>query len=166
MPTRTPIRDEEHAMQYALRLLGYRPRGEEELRRRLDRKGYAPLVTDRTLAALTRLELLDDRAFAREWVTARAGHGPARLKQALRAKGIARDLAEEIVAAEVPADEEYARALAVARRAVPAAAPPLDRDALLRVRRMLQRRGFSFGVIGRVCAQLTDHLTEEGDWLE
>ncbi|OQB00976.1 MAG: Regulatory protein RecX [Chloroflexi bacterium ADurb.Bin222] len=166
MPVRAPILDEEHAMQYALRLLGYRPRGEEELRRRLDRRGYPPPVTDRTLATLARLDLLDDREFARGWVTARAGRGPALLKQELRAKGIPRDVAEEIVSEEVSAEEEYARALAVARRVVHADEPPLDRDALLRVRRLLQRRGFSFGVIGRVCADLNDHLTEEGDWLE
>jgi regulatory protein len=166
MPARAPILDEEHAMQFALRLLGYRPRSEEEMRRRLDRKGYPPLVTDRTLATLARLGLLDDREFARSWVAARGGRGPARLRQELRAKGVARDLAEEVVAAEVSAEDEYQRAVAVAQRAVRTATPPLDREALLRVRRLLQRRGFAFEVIGRVCAGLNDRLTEDGDWLE
>ncbi len=166
MPDRAPILDEEHAMQSALRLLGYRPRSEEELRLRLDRKGFPPHVTDRTLATLARLGMLDDREFAQAWVTARVGRGPARLKQELRAKGVERSLVEEVVAAEISDDDEFASALLVAQRAVRMAAAPLERDALLRVRRLLQRRGFSFAVIGRVCSRLNTSLTEEGDWLE
>jgi regulatory protein len=166
MPTRAPILDEEHAMQSALRLLGFRARSEAELRQRLERKGYPPPVTDRTLATLMRLNLLDDRDFARGWVASRPGRGPSRLKQELRAKGIDRALAEEVLAEGFAEDSEYDAALEVARRAARLSAAPLERNELLRVRRLLQRRGFSYSVIGRVCAQLNDHLNEDGDWLD
>lgn len=166
MPTRVPILDEEHAMQFALRLLGFRARSEAELRQRLDRNGYPPHVTDHTLATLMRLNLLDDRDFARGWVASRPGRGPARLKQELRAKGVDRSLAEEVVADGFADDGEFDAALAVACRAARGRELPLEKNELLRVRRLLQRRGFSYTVIGRVCARLNDHLTEDGAWLD
>jgi regulatory protein len=166
MSPRTPVLDEEHAMDYALRVLGYRPRSETELRRRLERKGYSAQVTDRTLATCMRLGLLDDREFARGWVTAHPDRGPARLRQDLTIKGINRSLAEEIVQAEMSREDEETAAWEVARRAVRTRPLPLDREELLRVRRLLQRRGFAFEVVGRVCARLNDQLTAEGEWLE
>ncbi len=164
--TTMPALDEEQAMQYALLVLGYRDRSEDELRRRLERKGYSMAVTDRTLAELTRLQLLDDREFARNWVTARSGRGPHRLKQELRLKGIARDLAEETVTAEISAEDELTAAWQVATRAVRGQSRPVERNELLRIRRLLARRGFSSDVISRVCARLHDRQTAEGDWLE
>lgn len=153
-------------MQYALRVLGYRMRSEREMRLRLERKGFTAQVTDRTLANLMRLQLLDDRDFAATWVASRGGRGRARLKQELLRKGIDRDLAEETIETGMSVEDELASAWLVARRAARTRTIPLDRTEVLRVRRLLQRRGFSFDVISRVCAGLNDHLTGEGDWLE
>lgn len=157
---------EEAAMQYALRVLTYRPRSEAEMRQRLERKGFNPAVTDRTLATLARLQLLDDRDFAQSWVTARTGRGRIRLRQELRQKGISRDLAEEVLTTGLSADDEFAAAWQVAERAVRSQPVPLEPAALLRVRRLLQRRGFPYEVVSRVCARLSDRLSAEGDWLE
>jgi len=167
-PRKTPgsVEDnEEQAMQYALRLLGFRQRSEAEMRQRLERKGFSPRITDRTLAELTRLALLDDREFARSWVASRTGRGPACLKQELRQKGIERDLAEQSITAAMTAEDEFTSAMQVAIRATRSRSE-LDRMDLLRIRRLLQRRGFSFEVIGRVCARLHAPLSAEGDWLE
>lgn len=158
--------DEDRAMQYALRVLATRARSELEMRRKLERKGYASAVTDRTLAKLARLGLLDDREFARNWIAGRPGRGPWRLQQELRQKGIDRQLAEELVASGISADEEWQSAWQVARRAVQRNIRPLSRNEILRVRRLLLRRGFASDVVGRVCSRLTDDLTAEGDWLE
>ncbi|HEY3376320.1 MAG TPA: regulatory protein RecX [Armatimonadota bacterium] len=158
--------DDDRAMQYALRVLGYRQRSEAEMRQRLARKGFAAQVADRILARLTHLQLLDDREFARSWVASRVGYGPARLKQELRQKGIDRDLAEEMILTGISADEEVTLAQQVADRVLRQRSHPPDAATLLRLRRLLQRRGFSYEVIGRVCARLQNHLTAEGDWLE
>jgi len=160
------IPDEERAMQYAFLLLGYRQRSEAEMRQRLERKTYSSAVIDRTLAELTRLQLLDDREFARSWVAARHDRGPHRLKQELRLKGIARDLAEETVTAGMSATDEWTAAWQVATRALRGRSLPPERDELLRVRRLLGRRGFSSEAIRRVCARLNEQVTAEGDWLE
>lgn len=155
----------EQAMQCALRLLGYRQRSEAELRQRLERKGFSPEITDHTLAALTRLGLLDDRDFASAWIAARPGCGPARIRQELRQKGIARDVAEMAIGIGLSAEDELEAAYQVAMRALRSRATPPERDELLRIRRLLQRRGFSFDVIGQVCLRLNDQVTAEGDWL-
>jgi len=160
------IPDEERAMQYAFCVLGYRQRSEHEMRQRLERKGYSAQVTDQTLAKLSRLGLLDDREFVESWMSARPGVGPARLKQELRIKGIDRTLAEEMIATGISAEDEWNSAWQVASRAMQRYAQPFAREDILRVRRLLMRRGFSYDVISRVCARLSTQVTAEGDWLE
>ena len=160
------IPDEDRAKQYAFRVLGYRQRSEQEMRQRLERKGYPAAVVDRTLKELFRLGLLDDREFARCWISAHPGRGPALLKQELRQKGIDRDLAEELITTGIPLESELSAAWDVAVRATRHRTASLDQPELLRIRRLLQRRGFSYEVISRVCARLHSNLTLEGDWLE
>ncbi|MHB9025679.1 MAG: regulatory protein RecX [Armatimonadota bacterium] len=160
------ISEYDRAMQYAQRLLGYRARSTMELRRRLTHKGFAPSSTEAVVSELTRLRLLDDREFAQAWISGRPGRGPARLRQELVAKGIARADAEHAIQTGLNAEDELHAAVQVALRALRGRTGSLDRAELLRVRRLLQRRGFTFDVIGRVCAGLNDRLTAEGDWLE
>ncbi|HEY3377908.1 MAG TPA: regulatory protein RecX [Armatimonadota bacterium] len=160
------IAEDERAMQYALRLLGYRQRSTVELRQRLTRKDFSTRIIEQTVATLTRLRLLDDQEFAQAWVTSRPGRGPARLRQELLTKGIARTDAENAIQTGITAEDEFRSAWQVAQRALHGPTAPPERTELLRVRRLLQRRGFSFDVIGRVCAGLNDRLTVEGDWLE
>lgn len=148
-------------MQYALRVLGYRARSEQEMRLKLQRKGYSPRITDRTLMDLTRLGLLDDREFAKSWVFTRVAYGPVRLRYELRQKGIAADLAEDTISAFRSADDDIAAAWQLACKARRGNAV-LDRPALQRVRAMLLRRGFTHDVVNRVCARLNAESFSEG----
>jgi len=146
-----PDPDLERAMQYALRMLGYRARSEQEMRRKLERKGFSARVTDRALMELTRLQLLDDREFTRSWISTRRDYGPIRLRYELRQKGIDADLAEETITALRSEDDDFATAWRLARKAQRGSAV-LDRAALRRLRQMLLRRGFTGDVVNRVCA--------------
>jgi SOS response regulatory protein OraA/RecX len=123
-------------------------------------------VIETTMASLVRLQLIDDIEFAQAWVAGRRGYGPARLRQELRRKGIERSLAEDVITTGLSEEDEYASARQVAARALRGHALPPERAELLRVRRMLMRRGFSCAVIGRVCASLSPRACEDGDWLE
>ena len=152
-------------MQYALRVLGYRARSEKEMRLKLQRKGFSALVTDRALMELTRLELLDDREFTRSWVTNRVSYGPVRLKYELRQKGIDADLAEETITALRSEDDDFATAWRFARKAQRDTAVR-DRAALLRVRQMLLRRGFTRDIVNRVIARLNEQSYSEEGWTE
>ena len=114
MRTDPTVLTEEQAMQDALRLLSYRMRSVAEMETRLARKSYPAAIITHTITELQRLGLLDDADFARTWVESRChSRGPTRLKQELRQKGIARDLAEKITAT-VPVEEEFAAAKAQA----------------------------------------------------
>ena len=158
--------EEDRALQYAFRVLGYRARSECELRQRLERKGYPANIVDRTLARLFQLGLLDDREFTRAFIASRPGRGPAYLKQELRRKGICRDLAEEMIATGISAEKELADAWQLAQRALQTTKRPLERTVLLRLRRLLYRRGYSIDVIGEICARMQAQSTAEDVWLD
>jgi regulatory protein len=94
------------------------------------------------LARVAELGLVDDRAFARQWVEERSRRlGPAVLVSELQAKGVDRDVAEEAVAAAGLDEEAQARDLA-ARLVAKVAGRPL-REQRFRLQTMLSRRGIS-----------------------
>ena len=132
------------AMQRAGHLLTTRPRSTHELRVRLVKAGFDADVVERTIDRLIELQLLDDHAFARQWIEERStlkGRSPEALIAELVAKGIERSLAEEALG-ELGVDEE-AQARAVAVRLVGrVASKPLSEQGLA-LMAMLIRRGFS-----------------------
>ena len=77
----------------ALAGLANRARTAQEIRDALARKGFAEAVAEDTVADLERLGLVDDAAYARAFARGRfaaRGYGPARLRQDLTRKGVAR----------------------------------------------------------------------------
>ena len=68
----------EKAHQAALHLLSYRPRAEQEIRRKLTEKGYAEVEIDTVIERLRIGGLLGDSQFAREWATNRSEFPTAR----------------------------------------------------------------------------------------
>lgn len=153
----------------ALRLLDQRARATEELRRRLAEDDDAPaeLIAE-VLADLRSAGLLDDAAFAAEWVRQRArrrGKSRRVLDRELRDKGVAaadRDAALDQVD---DAEEEATAAAVAAKRAAairraPADRVERDRD-LRRVLGALARRGFPQEVaMRRARAALADRYAE------
>ncbi len=99
---------------------------------------------------------MDDAAFARHWVTARAarGYGAGRLRLELRARGIA----APVIAAALGAlggDDALARARDAARRRLPALRRGRPDRLASRLRDYLLRRGFSTSVVVRVVREST-----------
>jgi regulatory protein len=81
-----------------LRLLTVRARTRAELETRLTDRGFPDEVSTRVLDRLVEVGLLDDAAFAQEWVRARrtnAGKGKRALAAELRTKGVDADLIAE-----------------------------------------------------------------------
>lgn len=135
------------AMQRAGHLLATRPRSEHEIRLRLGGAGYEEAIVERTVTRLIELRVLDDRAFALQWVTERAvakGRSGAALLSELASKGIDRGIAEAAVA-EAGIDE-VAQATELAGRFLSkVAGKPLAKQAEALLGRLL-RRGFSHEV--------------------
>ncbi|MDQ3751657.1 MAG: recombination regulator RecX [Actinomycetota bacterium] len=131
-------------MHRAGRLLEKRARSEFEIRERLTGAGLDRPTVDRAIERLSEIRLIDDHAFALQWITERSvrkGLAPAALLAELEAKGVARDTAEAALS-EVAMDEEaHARAVAV-RLSRKVSGRPAATQAN-RLRDMLARRGFS-----------------------
>ena len=143
-PGTEPVAGRKEAMERAGRLLTERPRSEHEIRTRLRAARFDREVVEETIARLTELGLLDDLAFATQWVGERSrtrGKGPMALLDELYDKGIDRVTAEEALMAAGVDEAAQAREVAagLARRV---ARYPLETQAD-KLYSMLARRGFS-----------------------
>ena len=128
----------------ALRLLGVRARGREELRRRLWQAGFEDEEIAAALDDLEAVGLIDDERFAREVAAVEMGRramGRRAALASLRRRGIAADLAERIVEEESPPDEED-RAVTVARDRLARMDGFPDDVVYRRLVGFLQRRGY------------------------
>ena len=152
--------DTEGAYRAALKHLARRAYAKGDLDRRLRSKGHPPDAVHKALEALEALRLLDDLAFARNYVESRAqrGRGPMRVKRDLQAMGVERTVVEQAIGLAWPASvppEELARSLAAKRLKQLGALPP---QALRR--RLIQylgRRGFGGSVAGKVVGEVLGH---------
>lgn len=152
----------------ALGLLDQRARSRDELRKRLLRAEFAPELVDEVLDSLERSLLIDDRAFATEWVRQRAsrrGKSAKALDMELRDKGVDAAVRAEALAQITEEDEEaQARALA-AKKARSVKEVPTDRaqydKELRRVVGVLARRGYSSGMSMGVAREALDARLDE-----
>ena len=153
-PTSQPSDDRDaysRAMARAGRLLATRARAVGEVRDRLSRGGFEPDVVERVVARLTELGLLDDDAFARQWVVERSGRrGGAALVAELHARGVDRAVAEKAVREAALDEIEAAKELALAQlRRI--SRLPLARQAA-RLTGALARRGYPPEVVKEALA--------------
>ena len=131
-----------------LNLLTTRARTRAELAGELERRGFDDEVAATVLDRLVEVRLLDDAAFAEQWVDSRHRHrglGRQALSQELRRKGVESETADEAVAG-LDAATERAKARELVRRRLPS----LDRvDPPVAARRlvgMLARKGYGAGL--------------------
>jgi regulatory protein len=143
-----PADHEAVARKILLDQLTGQPRSRSELATKLARKQVPDEVAERLLDRFEEVGLVDDEAFARDWVRSRqAGRGLARraLTVELRRKGVDPQVVDEVVQ-EVDPDDE----METARRLVRRKLPSLRRfDEVTQVRRltgMLARKGYPSGV--------------------
>ncbi|HUY04515.1 MAG TPA: recombination regulator RecX [Rhodocyclaceae bacterium] len=138
--------------QKALKLLTRREHSRFELAQKLEKLGSPEEIT----AVLDHLEqtglLSDQRAAATYLASHAARFGAAKLKYALRAKGIAAELIEQCLEENLGSEE--ARALEVWRRKF--AHPPADARDWAKQARFLQSRGFSTNAITKTLKATED----------
>jgi regulatory protein len=94
---------------------------------------------------------VDDAAFARHWVTARAarGYGAARLRAELRVRGVAATVVEAALSG-LQRGDQLNEARRLAARRLPALRRVAPERAAVRLRDHLLRRGFAGGVVAQV----------------
>lgn len=132
------------AIEAALRLLGYRPRSESELRQRLALKKHSPSAVDAAIDRLRELQLVDDEAFARYWLEqrqAREPRGRRLVAYELRRKGVS---AEVVTGVTEPGADEAELAYRAGLGKVRTLKGLDDRTFRQRLGAYLQRRGFDW----------------------
>jgi regulatory protein len=136
----------ERALAIAYRYLNARERTQSEMRGHLLGKRIDPQDAERAVQALTDQGLLDDGRFARLFVQDKrelAEWGADRIRQALLARGVDRDVVAEALAEHersTDGDGEIDRALTVLRRRFPS--PSGDRRERERALGVLLRKGY------------------------
>lgn len=142
-----------------------RARSRSELAGKLARKRVPEEVAEQLLDRFEQVGLVDDAAFAREWVSSRhAGRGLARraLATELRRKGVEQDVVTEAVAVVEPEDE-VAAARELVRRRLPALRGLEEKTVVRRLAGMLARKGYPSSVVWQVVREGVD---AEGDLLD
>jgi regulatory protein len=167
-------------LEAALRFLEARQRSVAEVRRRLTTAGYREELVTSAIERLGELGMLDDEAFAAQWVESRdraRPRGERALRQELRQKGIdSETIAATLEARNAGADDDAGEADGArpsaeedaARRLLARHAHALDRIADPRARRqrayaLLARNGFGPEVAGRLASRVAVATGEDAE---
>ncbi len=163
---------QEVAYQKSLRLLGYRPRSEAEIQKKLNEQGFEELVVNAAIQRLKENGFLGDEQFARDWVENRTTFRPRSkrmLAVELRQKGVAEEAIQRALAETGDEDNlAYQTALKYAHRLAGADWETFRK----RLGAYLMRRGFSYGTIAPILRQVwdethspagSDNLTQDED---
>ncbi|MDQ4115442.1 MAG: recombination regulator RecX [Actinomycetota bacterium] len=146
-----PPDNETRAKEICLRLLTDRARTVKELRDALLRKDVPEDVADRVLERFDEVGLVDDEAFAGQWVRSRHHHrglGRRAIAQELRRKGVAKEVADEALT-EIDAESEEARARELVDKKIRTVKVGTREERAAASRRlvgMLARKGYGAGV--------------------
>lgn len=144
------------ARSIALRKLAAQARTRHELDQALRKKNVPDEAVAAVLDRLEEVGLVDDQAFAQDWVASRQQRrhlSRSALRRELQAKGIDREYLDEALTT-VDSDDELdaARALATKKAAAMRSLEPVVRDR--RLAGVLARRGFGSGIISTVLDEL------------
>jgi regulatory protein len=151
----------EVAYQKALHFISYRPRSENEVRKKLIEKGFDESVVSGVIDRMKENRILGDDQFAHLWVENRSTFRPRSrrmLHYELRQKGVSEETIQ--LALDTVEDESelaYQAGIRYARRLA-----DLDRETFRkRLAAFLGRRGFSYGTIMPVLNQIWSELQTE-----
>ena len=146
----------------AVKRLARQPRSRAALERRLHELGYAEEAVDGALARAQADGYLNDREYAEALVRRRsAGRGHTLIAQELRAKGI-QDADSDAALGQLEPEAETEQAVTLGRRLLTGRSPA-DAEALYAyIGPRLSRRGFSSGLVYRVCRVLADEWQAAG----
>jgi regulatory protein len=146
----------EVAYQKALRFLGYRPRSEVEIQRKLSEQGYMEDVVTTVIQRLKENGFLGDEQFAHDWVENRTTFRPRSkrmLALELRQKGVGEEAIQRAMAETGDEDNlAYQSAIKYVHRLAGADWETFRK----RLGAFLLRRGFSYGTIAPILRQVWD----------
>jgi len=150
------------AKQTALDYLAYKPRTEQEVRRKLRKQDVPRPVIDDVIARLYELEYLDDESYANDYAHNRFSskkYGPVRIRRELEERGVDRHLAAAAVDELFAEKSARGAAWEHAEKRWPRLADEDDpRRRRQKLYRYLRRRGFTSDTI----CPILDELEQDG----
>jgi regulatory protein len=157
------VEEKTRAKEKALAYLSYRMRSVEELRKKLNEKGFAGRTIEPVIEDLLRVGLLNDQQFASAYVRSRMIQKPMSKRLLLRelfARGIENTIAEETVEKEYGNHSEFEVAIELVRKKGERLCSDRieSRKIKKRISDFLARRGFNWDVIGEVIRELLPEL--------
>jgi regulatory protein len=145
----------------ALNYVSYRPRSSREVMVRLNEKGLPLGIAQRVVQHFQSVSLVNDLEFARMFVRDKLRSKPIGrtfLKQQLLAKGIARNVIDEVLAEYVSDEHQREAAVELATKRMKQARKSLARlDTIKQKKRLLEfllRRGFSHDIALKTVRQI------------
>lgn len=150
--------EQECANNYALRLINFKMRTKEEIKRRMREKEYSDEVIEKTIDYLLYLNYLDDEEYATRFIKDRSNLkniGSERIKRELYQKGIDKEIIDKEIEKIIDEDEEYNKARELAIKKLNTTYKNDDRSARYRkLGSFLQRRGYSMRVVMNLLNEL------------
>lgn len=148
----TPAKKPGDPVETGLRLLSRRDHSQEELRRKLSRRGHEKPAIEEAMRKIHDAYCLDDQKFARSYVRMRSKtRGPMAIAGELAARGVDR-AATEAALAEFGAAEQLRAATILASRLAGRVPEDLDyRQMLDKIGTKLARRGFPTTIVRAAC---------------
>jgi regulatory protein len=141
-----------------LRKLAAQARTRHELAQALASRDVPEDVADQVLDRMESVGLVDDAAFARDWVESRQQRrhlSKSALRRELQTKGVDRDQIDQAVA-DVESDDELAAAEALAAKKLRTMDGLAREVQYRRLAGVLARRGFGSGVTSTVLSRVLD----------
>lgn len=153
----------EAAYQQAIRFLGYRPRSENEIVRKLEEKDFPPQVIAGVVERLRQSGLVDDHRFAQGWVENRSEFRPRSrraLARELHQRGLSDEAITEATAGIDDEEQAYRAGLKHSRKLHEADWPGFRQ----KLSGFLARRGFNYDVIAPVVQRIwQEKLSDENN---
>lgn len=150
--------EQECANNYALKLLNFKMRTTNEIRKRMREKEYSDEVIDKTIEYLNYLNYLDDREYTQKFIRDKSNlkkMGKERIKRELYAKGVDDEMIKEELENIVDEDDEYETAMELAVKKLETTYKNDDKNARYRkLGGFLQRRGYSMGIVMKILKEI------------
>jgi len=149
----SPSEPYRQCLRSALRILTRRSHSVHEIETKLKLRGYRTATIRDVVSECIRLDYLNDEKAAHQFVIGfkRQGYGPLRIKQKLKAKGIADGLIADALGKHLDAEEQLQVCRRVLAKKIKASAMGLERDQMReKMHRFLFSRGFAPDTIQQV----------------
>ena len=140
-----------------------RAKSKGELLAHLKKRGVEDEVASATIYKLMQNGLINDAEFAKAWTQSR--HNAKKLSKRiiageLRTRGVDQSAIDEALN-EIDDESEYRTAFSLAMKKYSTMSRMEPEVQIRRIQSLLQRKGFGFGVIGRVIRELDIHSGEQ-----